>query len=98
MLGLVLVVEDIHQHSDKVELSKALVHGHPDVFIRVDSIIVLDQLVMRATHPGEAELVADSRIDKHRKNLDYDLMEGSDLARAGSLKHLAEHAYNVLVN
>jgi len=85
VLGLIFVVEDIHENSDEVELSKALVHCHPDVFIRVDSIIVLDQLVMRTTHPGEAELVADSRIDKHRKNLDYDLVEGSDLARAGSL-------------
>ena len=80
MLGLILLMEDIHEHSNEVKLCKELVNCHTHRLELVHSVIVLDQLVMGTSHPREAELVAKGWVNQHGEDLDNHFMNGCDLA------------------
>lgn len=56
---------DSHQRVHKVKLSEEFVHSDAQSFKRAHSVIVLNQLVMRTTHPREAENIAECWVDEH---------------------------------
>ena len=89
MILLVFFMIDSHQCANKVKLGEELVDSHSYSFKRVHSIVVLDQLVMRSAHPREAEKVAESWINEHRKYLSRNFMNCGHVAITRSLKHLA---------
>ena len=58
-----------HKRPDKVKLREELVDRHSYRFERVHRVVVLDQLIVRPAHPGEAEQVAKRWIDEHGKDV-----------------------------
>lgn len=57
---------DFHEHTQKIELSKELVYSHADSLERVDCIVVLNELIVRSTHPRETENASKGWIHQHR--------------------------------
>lgn len=57
---------DSHQRPNKVKLCEELVHGHSNRLERIDRVVVLNELIMRASHPWEAEQATKRWIDQHR--------------------------------
>ena len=91
-------MEHSHHCLNEVEVRKALVDSQAHRLERIDSIIVLDELIVGATHPREAELASKSRIDKHGNHLNRRLVDCIDLALASRLCDLADESNDVLVN
>ena len=97
MLLLVFVMEYFQEHSQKIELSKELVHGHTHGLKRVDCIVVLDELIMRSTHPGKTKNTSEGWVYQHRQHVHDNLVNRSDLSTL-ALDHLAEQSNDILVN
>ena len=56
---------DSHQRVHKVKLSEEFVHSDAQSFKRAYSVVVLNKLIMRTTHPREAEYIAECWVDEH---------------------------------
>jgi len=97
MLLLVLVMEYFQEHSQKIELSKELVDGHTYSLKRVDCIVILDELIVRSTHPGETENTSKGWVYQHGKYVHHNLVNRSDLSTL-PLDHLAKQSNDILVN
>ena len=65
MLGFILFMVDSHQRADEVKFCEELVDRDPDRLEGVYGIVVLDELIVRSTHPWEAEKVSKGRIHQH---------------------------------
>ena len=65
MLGFILFMVYRHERADEVKFCEELVDGDPNCLEGVHSIVVLDELIVRSTHPWEAEKVSKGRIHQH---------------------------------
>ena len=98
MLCLVLLMIHVHQGLAKGELREELVHSHAHALKRVDRIVVLNQLVVRSTHPREAELAPNRRVNHQGEHLHGDLVNGIGFTLACRLQHLTEESDDILVD